>query len=48
MLRYLELNNLYFSGNMIRVIESRRMKWVGKAVHFDEKKNVCAILAGKI
>jgi len=32
---------------MIRMVESRSMKWVGKAVHLDEKKNVCAILEGK-
>jgi hypothetical protein len=32
---------------MIRLSESRRMKWVGKAAHLDEKKNVCVILAGK-
>jgi len=28
-------------------MESRRMKYVGKAVHLDEKKYFCAILAGK-
>lgn len=45
--RYGELSNLYFSGNMIMVIESGSMKWVDKAAHLDEKKNACTILAGK-
>jgi hypothetical protein len=28
-LQNVELNDLYFSPNIVRVIKSRRMKWVG-------------------
>ena len=28
-----ELNNLYFSPNIVRVIKSRRMRWAGHVAH---------------
>ena len=43
-----ELNNFYFSVNIISVIESRRMKLAGKVAHLYEKKNACPVLGGKI
>ena len=32
-----ELNALYFSPNIIRVIKSRRMIWVGHVAHTEER-----------
>jgi hypothetical protein len=34
-----ELNNLYSSPNIIRIIKSRRMKWAGHAARMREKRN---------
>jgi len=31
-----ELHNLYISPNIIRVIKSRRMKWAGHVISFEE------------
>jgi len=42
-----ELRNLYASPNIIRVIKSRRMIWVGHVVHMGEMKNAYKILVGK-
>jgi hypothetical protein len=33
-----ELNKLYFSPNMFRVIKSRRMRWTGHVVCLGERK----------
>jgi hypothetical protein len=35
-----ELHNLYSSPNIIRVIKSRRMRWVGHVAHMVEVRNV--------
>jgi hypothetical protein len=43
-----ELHNLYSSPNVIRVIKSRRMSWVGHAARIGEKRNVYRILVGKL
>jgi hypothetical protein len=42
-----ELNDLYSSPNIIRVIQSRRMKWAGLLANIGERKGVCRILVGK-
>ena len=35
-----ELNDLYFSPSIIRVIKSRRMRWAGHAAHMGERRAV--------
>ena len=42
-----ELNDLYSSPNIIRVIKSRRMRWVGHVVRMVERRGVCGVLVGK-
>ena len=42
-----ELNNLYFSPNIVRVIKSRRMKWAGHVAHMGERRGVYRVLVGK-
>ena len=44
-----ELNDLYFSANIIQVIKSRIMRWTG-AGHLAcmwERRGVCKVLVGK-
>jgi hypothetical protein len=35
-----ELNDMYPSSNIIRVIKSRRMKWAGQVAHMGERRRV--------
>jgi len=42
-----ELNDLYSSPNIIQVIKSRRMKWVGHVAHMGERRGACRVLVGK-
>jgi hypothetical protein len=42
-----ELNNLYCSPSMIRIIKSRRMRWAGHVERMGKKRNVYRILVGK-
>jgi len=42
-----ELNNLYCSPIIIRVIKSRRMSWVGHVARMGERRSVCRVLVGK-
>jgi hypothetical protein len=42
-----ELHNLYASQNIIRVIKSRRMRWVVHVAHMGEMRNVYKIFVGK-
>jgi hypothetical protein len=42
-----ELHNLYSSPNIIRMIKSRRMRWVGHVARMGAKRNACRILVGK-
>ena len=37
-LRTEELNDLYSSPNIVRVIKSRRMRWAGHVVHMGEER----------
>jgi len=42
-----ELNDLYCSPNIVRVIKSRRMRWVVYVARMGEEKVVCRFLVGK-
>jgi hypothetical protein len=42
-----ELHKFYSSLNMIRMIKSRRMRWVGHGARMEEKRNAYRILVGK-
>ena len=42
-----ELNDLYSSPNIVRVIKSRRMKWAGHVARMGEERGVYMILVGK-
>ena len=42
-----ELNDLYSSPNIVRVIKSRRMRWAGHVARMDEERGVYRILMGK-
>ena len=42
-----ELNDLYCSPNIVRVIKSRRMRWVGHVARMGEKRGVYRVLVGK-
>jgi hypothetical protein len=41
------LNDLYLSSNIVRVIKSRRMRWAGYVARMGEERNVYRILVGK-
>jgi hypothetical protein len=41
-----ELNDLYSSPNIIRVIKSRRMRWAGHVARMGEKRGAYRILVG--
>jgi hypothetical protein len=42
-----ELRSLYSSPSIIRMIKSRRMRWVGHVARMGERRNACRILVGK-
>ena len=42
-----ELNDLYGSPNIVRVIKSRRMRWAGHLAHIGEEREVYRVLVGK-
>ena len=42
-----ELNELYSSPNIVRVIKSRRMRWAGYVVRMEEGRDVHKVLVGK-
>jgi hypothetical protein len=42
-----ELNDLYSSPNIIRVIKSRRMRWVGHVARMGEGRGAYRILVGR-
>jgi hypothetical protein len=43
-----ELNDLYLSTNIIRVIKSRRMRWVGHVARMGEKRGAYRIWWGDL
>ena len=42
-----ELNDLYSSPNIVRVIISRRMRWAGHVARMGEERGACRVLVGK-
>jgi hypothetical protein len=42
-----ELNDLYSSSNIIRVIKSRRMRWAGHVARMGEGRGAYRILVGR-
>ena len=42
-----ELNDLYSSLNIVRVIKSRRMRWAGHVASMGEERGVYRVLVGK-
>jgi hypothetical protein len=42
-----ELNDLYFSPNIVRVIKSRRMRWAGHVAGMGEERGAYRVLVGK-
>jgi hypothetical protein len=42
-----ELNDLYSSRNVIRVIKTRRMRWAGHVARMGQKSGVYRVLVGK-
>ena len=42
-----KVNDLYSSPNIVRVIKSRRMRWVGHVVRMGEESGVYRVLVGK-
>ena len=42
-----ELNDLYSSPNIVRVIKSRRMRWAGHVARMVEERGVHRVLVGK-
>ena len=42
-----ELNDLYSSPNIVRVIKSKRMRWVGRVARMGERRGVYRVLVGK-
>ena len=42
-----ELNDLYFSPNIVWMIKSRRMRWVGHVARMEDRRGVYRVLVGK-
>ena len=42
-----ELNDLYSSPNIVRVIKSRRMRWAGHVARMGKERGVYRVLMGK-
>jgi hypothetical protein len=45
--RRMELHDLYLSPSIIRIIESRRVRWAGHVARIREKRNAYRLLVGK-
>ena len=42
-----EINDLFSSPNIVRVIKWRRMRWAGRVARMGEERRVCRVLVGK-
>jgi len=47
-LHNVEVNDLYSSPNIVRVIKSRRMRWPGYVARMGEERGVYRFLVGKL
>ena len=43
-----ELNDLYSSPNIVRVLKSRRLRWAGHVARMKEGRGVYKVLVGKL
>ena len=43
-----EVNVLYFSPTIVRVIKSRRMRWAGHVAHIRERRGIYRVSVGKL
>ena len=43
-----ELNDLYSSPNIVWMIKSRRMRWLGHVAHMRERRGIYRVLVGKL
>ena len=46
-MQYEELNDLYSSHNIVRVIKSRRMRWAGHVARMSKERGVYRVLVGR-
>jgi hypothetical protein len=42
-----ELNNIYSSPNIVRIVKSRRMRWAGHVACMRERRGMYRVLVGK-
>jgi hypothetical protein len=42
-----DLQDMYFSPNIIQMIRARRMRWAGCTAYMEEKRNAEKVLVGK-
>ena len=42
-----ELNDLYSSPNIVRLIKSRRVRWAGRVARMGERRGIYRVLVGK-
>jgi len=47
-LHHEELNDLYSSPNIVRVMKSRKIRWAGHVARMDEERRVYRVLLGKL
>ena len=47
-LHHEELNDLYWSPDIVRVVKSRRMRWAGQVARMGERRGVYRVLVGKL
>ena len=47
MVLFEELNDLYSSPSIVRVIKSRRMRWAGHVARMGERRGLYGVLVGK-
>jgi hypothetical protein len=43
-----ELNDLYSSRNISRVIKSKSKRWAGRIARMRERRNICRVLVGSL
>jgi hypothetical protein len=46
-MHYKKLRDLYSSPSLIRIIKSRRMRWIGHVVRIGKKRNMHSLLVRK-